>query len=140
MYAMKRSVLSFIAVLTLVSCASAKTISAEELHSDLLSALSLASETGLFIAQIENGHLLPQFRAGHADYLRHEAGRQAKQLRESRTDSGDAKTPAQGAEQLELLARVLTSIRAQTRDEKLVEARQGVAAIRRTLSASGAGR
>jgi hypothetical protein len=51
---MKRSVLSLIAVLVFVSCARAKTITADELRSHLLSALSLASETDLFIGQIDD--------------------------------------------------------------------------------------
>ncbi len=72
---MKRSVLSLIAVLVFVSAASAKTKTAQELRSHLLAALSLASETELFIGQIEEGRILQQFRMGHADYLRQEARR-----------------------------------------------------------------
>jgi hypothetical protein len=61
-------------VLALTSCATAA-IMDYQLHSDLHSALSLASETELFIQQIESGHLLAHFQAAHADYLRSEAAR-----------------------------------------------------------------
>jgi len=133
---MKCSVLSLIAVLVFVSAASAKTIKAEELRSHLLSALSLASETELFIGQIEEGRILQQFRMGHADYLRQEARRQAQEMRESRSDSGDTRAPARCAEQLELLIHELTVIRVPNHDETLAGARQRVQAIREALKAS----
>jgi len=133
---MKCSVLSLVAVLVFVSAASAKTIKAEELRSHLLSALSLASETELFIGQIEEGRILQQFRMGHADYLRQEARRQAQEMRESRSDSGDTRAPARCAEQLELLIHELTVIRVPNHDETLAGARQRVQAIREALKAS----
>jgi hypothetical protein len=135
---MKRSVLYLIAALVFVSCASAKTITAEELRSHLLSALSLASETELFFCQIEEGRILQQFRMGHADYLREEARRQAQEMRESRSDSGDTKAPADCAEQLELLIHELTLIRVPNQDETLPGARQRVQAIREALRAAEA--
>jgi hypothetical protein len=136
---MKRSVLNFIAVLVFMSPASAKTITAEELRSHLLSALSLASETELFIGQMEEGRILQQFRMGHADYLREEARREAQEMRESRSDSGDAKAPARYAEQLELLIHELTLIRVPNDDdETLPGARQRVQAIRESLRAEEA--
>ena len=133
---MKCSVLSLVAVLVFVSAASAKTIKAEELRSHLLSALSLASETELFIGQIEEGRILQQFRMGHADYLQQEARRQAQEMRESRSDSGDTRAPARCAEQLELLIHELTVIRVPNHDETLAGARQRVQAIREALKAS----
>lgn len=135
---MKCSVLSLIAVLVFVSAASAKTIKAEELRSHLLSALSLASETELFIGQIEEGRILQQFRMGHADYLQQEARRQAQEMRESRSDSGDTRAPARCAEQLELLIHELTVIRVPNHDETLAGALQRVQAIREALKASEA--
>jgi hypothetical protein len=134
---MKRSVCCLIAVLVFVSCALAKTITADELRSHLLSALSLASETDMFIGQIEEARVLQQFRVGHADYLREEARRQAQELRESRSDSEDTKTPALCADQLEHLIHELTLIRVPNHDETLPGARQRVQAIREALRAAG---
>jgi hypothetical protein len=135
---MKRSVLCLTAVLVFGSCAPVKTITADELRSHLLSALSLASETDLFIGQIEEGRLLRQFRIGHADYLREEARRQAQEMRESRSDSGDTKAHGLCAEQLELLIHELTLIRVPDHDETLPEACQRVQAIREALRAAEA--
>src|SRR3954469_14462393 len=98
---MKRPVLYLIAVLVFVSCAQAKTITADKLRSQLVSTLSLASETDLFIGQIEEGRILQRFRIAHADYLRAEARRQAQDLRESRSDSKDTKITDLCADQLE---------------------------------------
>jgi hypothetical protein len=135
---MKRSVHCLIAMLVFVSCGPAKTITTDELRSHLLSAVSLASETDLFIGQIEEGRVLQQFRVGHADYLREEARRQAQELRESRSDSGDTKAHALCAEQLELLIHELTLIRVPNHDETLPGARQRVQDIREALRAAEA--
>jgi hypothetical protein len=137
---MKLLLVSSIITLALVCCAQAKTISNEELRSDLRLALSLASETELFIGQVENGHLLPEFQAGHADYLRDAAMRQASELRESSPESGDTKIVSTCAEQLELLARELALIRTISRDdESLPEARKLVEAIKVSIVAARAG-
>jgi hypothetical protein len=45
--------------LSLASCSRPKTISREALHSDLLAAISLASETELFINQMQEGRFTP---------------------------------------------------------------------------------
>jgi hypothetical protein len=135
---MKRSVLSLIAVLVFVLAAPAKTLTAQELRSHLLAALSLASETELFIGQIEEGRILQQFRMRHADYLRQEARRQAQEMRESRSDSGDTRAPARCAEQLELLIHELALISVPNHDETLPQARQRVHAIREALRAAEA--
>jgi hypothetical protein len=125
-------------IVALVSCAQAKNITKEDLHSDLLSAISLASETELFIDQIENNRLRPQFRAGHADYLREQAQQQARELRKSTADSGGARIAAFCADQLESLARELALVRARSSDQSLQEIRKRVAAIKNSLSGAKA--
>lgn len=135
---MRRWLFLFVAVLVLTSCAPAKTKTNEDLRSDLRSALSLASETELFIGQIERGRLLRQFRTAQADYLRDEALRQAKEARDSETD-GDTKRFALCAGQLEALSRELKSIRVQTDGGTLAETRQRVEDVKNALTAAGAG-
>jgi hypothetical protein len=49
----------------------------------LISAISLASETELFIDQLLEGRATPTFAQGHLDYLRHEATRAADALQEA---------------------------------------------------------
>ncbi len=77
---MGRILLSLLSVVGLVLCAPAKTVTADEMRSHLLSALSLTSETELFIGQIESARVPSQFQVGHAEYLRDEAERDAKEL------------------------------------------------------------
>jgi hypothetical protein len=136
--AMKSSFIFLIILLALPARAHAKTITADELHSDLRSALSLASETELFIDQIESGRLLPHFRLGHADNLLEEAQRQAKELRESHVAEDEKNLLALCSEQLDLLARELQSVGGGSVKERIAETREQVDTIRKTLLAAGA--
>ena len=54
--------------------------SREELHSDFLAAISLASETELFIDQLQEGRGTLTFAEGHLAYLHKEAVRSAGAL------------------------------------------------------------
>jgi hypothetical protein len=121
---------------SLVACSPTKTVTADDLRSDLRLALSLASETELFIGQIESGRLAQEFRRGHADYLRDEAQRQARDLRKSRTESGDTRLPSLCATQLDLLARVLEEIREQSGDGRLRDEESRVETIKQTITAA----
>ena len=129
-----------IGVLGLTSWVGAKASTNDETHSDLRSALSLASETDLFISQIESGRLLSRFQTAHADSLIDEARRQAKEARSSAEKRPDAKTFRLCAEQLEQLAGAVASIRTRPDSETLAGVRREVEAVRRTLIAAGAGR
>jgi hypothetical protein len=130
---MRRSFLTLISSLVFASCATAKTLTAAEMRSNLHSALSLISETGLLVDQIEKGRELPKFSAGHAEYLHDEALRQAGDLRGSQTDTGDANTPARCAEQLELLAHALRLLRYRNDVGTLAQVGHDVNAIRKSL-------
>jgi len=136
---MKR-IYGLIALLALTSCAGTETKSASELHSDLRSALSLASETNLLIAQIEAGRLLPHFQREHANYLRKEALRQAKEVRDSGNGATDSNKVALCAEQLDILSRELGSIATSSDRDTLVKADNEVENIRKKLINVGAGR
>jgi len=129
-----------IGALVLTSCAGAKCATTDDLRSDLRSAVFLASETDLFIGQIESRRLLPDLRIAHADYLLGEARRQAKEARNSGEKSSDAETFNLCAEQLEQLARELASIRTPSVTRALAEARLQVATIRKALLTAEAGR
>jgi hypothetical protein len=128
-----------IALVALVSCAPTKTATAEEIRSDLTSADSLAAETDLLIGEIKGGRLLPQFRAGHADYLRDETLRQVRELREAKIEHPDTPTIALCAKQLESLTSVLTSVRDRDDDGTLAESSRHVEAISRSLATLRAG-
>ena len=129
-------------VLTLVflSVAQAKAPANEDLRSDLQSALSLASETELFIAQIENGRLLPRFQSGHADYLRDAALRQASELLDSSPDSSETRMVAMCAERLESLAHELALISTMSRNnEEFPKVRRRVEVIKGSITAARTG-
>ena len=130
---------SLLIALTLASCASAES-TANELHSDVLSALSLTSETELFLQQIEGGHLLTNFQTAHADYLRSEAEREAKEARASERKSQDTMGFDLCAKQLESLTEELRQIGTHSDPKTLAEVKRRVEAIRRTLIAAGSGR
>jgi hypothetical protein len=72
--------------LILVSCSHTKTISREERRSDLLAAISLASETELFIDQLQEGRVTQTFAEVHIAYLHREASRSADRLRQAPAD------------------------------------------------------
>ena len=91
--------------LALASCARPKTMTSDELRSDIRSALSLAAETKLFIEQMQNDGGTRAFAAGHLGYLRDEALRSAKELRESQSNAAMAPRVGICAAQLDLLAR-----------------------------------
>ena len=76
----------------------------DNLRSHSRSAVSLAAETQLFVAQMQNDRGVRSFDAGHLCYLRDEALRSAKELHESRSDP--AMSPSVGicAAQLDSLA------------------------------------
>ena len=86
MFHVRKCILILFVGLALVSCSRPKIISRDELRSDLLAAISLASETELFINQLQEGRATPEFAAGHLEYLRKDASRFANELRQARTD------------------------------------------------------
>lgn len=138
-FVMRPSHFLFAVGLVLTSCAPAKNRSKDELRSELRSALSLASETNIFIVQIESGRLLPPFRRGYADYLREQAQRLTKEAL-AKGKGGDDKRFAQCAEQLGLLSDALKSISIEGDRETLAKSRERIEIIRKTLIAAGAGR
>jgi hypothetical protein len=132
----KRFFVPITMLIVLVPGAWSEKLTTEELRSDLLSAISLTSETGMFIDQIESGRLLPHFRSGHAEYLRHQAERQAAELQESPTDSKEMKIVSLCREQLEFLANLLTSIEEEKDNRNLPAFRQQVEGMRKSLIAA----
>jgi hypothetical protein len=77
-------------ILLSLSCSRPKTMTADDLRSDILSAISLASETQMFIQQMQNDRGTWPFDVGHLDYLRDEAIRSAKELHDAQPDSAMA--------------------------------------------------
>jgi len=127
-----------LALLALTSCRAAENKSLTELRSDMRSTLSLASETKLFIRQIEADRVPVQFRAAHASYLREEALRRLKAVRKSEQDAGDPNKFYLCAGQLEALSGELGVIGMRSDHNALAEAERNIDVIRKTLVDAGA--
>jgi transposase-like protein len=81
-----RAIPLVLCVSILVSCSQSKTLTAEDMKSELASAVSLASETQMFVEQWQTDRLTGSFIKTHLDYLRQEARSSIKQLDESRVE------------------------------------------------------
>jgi hypothetical protein len=103
-------------------------------------AISLASESELFIGQIANDRLTREFQAGHANYLRREAIEISEELGESRVDSVHIHNLRNCSTQLELLVRELEALQVQS-DERAARRAAGerVQAILKNMEAAKAG-
>jgi hypothetical protein len=112
------------------SCSHAKTMSRDELRSSILAAVSLASETEVFIDQLEEGRVTDAFAQGHLNYLSNEVMRSANELRQARTESqlGDALLTSRM--ETDSLAKTLSDLKAKASDaESLTATRNKVARI-----------
>jgi hypothetical protein len=121
--------------LSLVSCFRSKTISRDELRSDLLAAISLASETELFIDKLQQGRATPAFAKGHLAYVYNEASRSSDDLRQARASERMVDALESGLAQLDSLTTMLAGLQGKTGDkESLSAARQEAARIRMVLT------
>ena len=73
----RKPILILLICLILASCSRPKTVPRKELRSDLISAISLASETELFLGQLLEGRATPLFAQSHLEHLHQEATRAA---------------------------------------------------------------
>jgi len=121
--------------LSLVSCSNTtNTIRSEELHSELQSAISLASETQWFIGQIQEGRVTPQFSKSHLDYLSVEAMRSRKELSKMPSDSSIAQTLEASRIQVDSLVKQLTILKADLSNPRILFAsNEQIAQIRHAL-------
>lgn len=120
--------------LTLVSCSRPKTITRDELGSDLLAAISISSETELFIHQLQEGRTTASFAESHMAYLVKQATQSADELRRAHADQAIVGALENGRAQLDSLTGLLTALKNKTRyKENLSSAAQQAAKIRMIL-------
>jgi hypothetical protein len=118
----------------LASCSPPKTISRDELRSDLLAAISLASETELFIDQLQEGRVTPAFAEGHLAYLDKEASRSENELGQARAGERMTGTLEVGRAQLASLATMLADLKENSSNkESLSTGRQQALKIKMIL-------
>ncbi|MGH9735714.1 MAG: hypothetical protein ACRD8A_14125 [Candidatus Acidiferrales bacterium] len=103
----------------------------------MLSAISLAAETDLFIAQVQQRRTTQAFERGHLEYLRQQAADEIQQLRDAGAE-GSLVPPLETCRaQLESLAAELAALKKTPTDSnRLSAARQQVARIRAILEHS----
>ena len=132
----KRGALAFCLMLFLthVGCAPSKSKSTDELRSDLLYSLSLTGEAELLIRQIETGAVPRHFRSSQAQYLRDEALRKSKQLRESQVDPEKMKIVNVCVNNLERLAVELSQIGVRSDSEQISDSRQRLEKIEKDFA------
>jgi hypothetical protein len=97
----------FLCVSILDSCSPSKTLTADDMKSELASAISLASETQMFVEQWQKDRLTDSFIKAHLDYLQQEARSSIKQLEDSRVEPSSASKAEICRTQLKALHREL---------------------------------
>ena len=132
MFVGRRYVIPILAGMALVSCSGNKTLSRDGLRSALLEGISLASETELFIDQLQQGRTTQAFAEGHLAYLEQEAWRSANELRQART-AGRMIAVENGRIQLNSLATMLADLKNKVGDKQGLSARRQQAAKVRTI-------
>jgi hypothetical protein len=82
----RRAIPLVFCVAILVSCSQSKTLTAEDVKSELAAAVSLASETQMFVEQWQKDRLTRSFIETHLGYLQQEAQSSIQQLEEARVE------------------------------------------------------
>jgi hypothetical protein len=135
----KYHTLTLLFCLILTSCSNSRSISRDELRSVLLAAISLASESELFIGQLQEDRITPAFAQGHLAYLRQEVTRVPDTLRKARADEGMSRQLESCRAQMAALALLLGNLENGTQDKyKLSADKQQIRRIRLVLEQANA--
>ena len=132
--------LALVPFLLLVSaCSHHKTITTDDLRSDLTSAVSFAAETELFIDFVRQGRSIDHYAEGHLEYLSEELNRSARELEQSSSDAALAQKLQESRALLDSLALQVAAIRPDLGDPSaLSDARQQIAKTRAALEQANA--
>jgi uncharacterized coiled-coil DUF342 family protein len=121
-------------ILVLCSCSRHKTLTREELRSDLISAKSLVAETEMFLDYVRQNRATKYYAQGHIEYVTQEIERSRKELQESSPAQGEEDAVQELRAQLDALKAELLSIHARLDDRTaLATAKEHVARIRHAL-------
>jgi hypothetical protein len=130
-------VFALLTVLVFVSCSRTKTFTAQELQSEIASAISLSAETELFMIQIQENRVTRTFDEGHLSYLRDEAARTLSEVRRAQVHSGIAQQLDTCRGQLALLTAELADLTSTPRNAASFSAeRERLTRIRSMLEAA----
>ena len=95
----------------LVSCSQSKTLTAEDMKSELVSAVSLASETRMFVEQWQKDRLTGSFIKAHLGYLQQQTRSSIEQLEDTQAEPAVASKAEICRTQLKALQLELRSLR-----------------------------
>jgi hypothetical protein len=121
-------------ILVLCACSRHKTLTRDDLRSELISAKSLAAETEMFLDYVRQNRATKDYAQGHIEYLTKETERSREELQESSPAQGEEDAVQELRAQLDALKAELLSIHARLDDRTaLATAKEHVARIRHAL-------
>jgi uncharacterized protein (DUF2164 family) len=121
-------------ILVLGACSRHKTLTPDELRSELISAKSLVAETEMFLDYIRQNRATEYYAQGHIEYLTEEIEHSRKELQESSPAQGEEDAAQKLRAQLDALKAELHSLRDRLDDQAaLATAKEHIARIRQAL-------
>ena len=122
----------------LASCSHSKTINRDDARSEIKAAVSLVSESELFVEYVRQGRSTRPYADGHAAYLEDAVQQSLNKLKQTEPEPGTAAAVHECSAQLELLDRELSGIPAKFgHDEALAAAKERMTSIRASLEKAG---
>ena len=121
-------------ILVLSACSRHKTVTKDDLRSELISAKSLAAETEMFLDYVRQNRATKNYAQGHIEYLTEEVEQSRKELQESLPAQGEEDARQKLSVQFDALEAELHTIRGRLDDEAaLANAKEQLARIRQAL-------
>ena len=121
-------------ILALCACSRQKTLTTDEIRSQLLSAKSLAAETEMFLDYVRENRATKHYAQGHIEYLTEEIERSREELQESSPRRAKRMPYKNQQRSSTPLTAELHSIRGKLDDEAaLAAAKEHLASIRQAL-------
>jgi hypothetical protein len=109
----QKTVLIFVLLLAaaaLTSCSRKKTISRDDLRSEIMSAYSFAAESEMFIDYIRQGHTTRHYAEGHATYLKDAVTQLEKELEQAVPEPGAQNVVSDCRSYVQMLRRELSVV------------------------------
>jgi hypothetical protein len=130
----KAKAAAFLNILLLVSCSRPKTLSKDELRSQLRSAVSVAAETETFIDYFRQNRATRSYAQGHITYLADEVNRSIRQADKALPSEGTEEQFRAYLTQLSALSSELAAVRSASGEaEALGRAKERIVTIRQAL-------
>jgi hypothetical protein len=121
-------------ILALCACSRQKTLTTDEVRSQLLSARSLAAETEMFLDYVRENRATKHYARGHIEYLTEEIERSREELQESSPAQGEEDAVQKLRTQFDALEAELHNIHGKLDDAAaLAAATEHLVSIRRAL-------